>query len=134
MTTPLPARPPRLSIIIMKSLAKANSGLWTTSSACGQGAELMSIVPDTPGRFARVTRLYDAVQRTTDHVVACAHAARQPGATAEFYRSIALDLDRQADRAETLLFSQAVATFRAAAAESGLIADALAVIESKEGL
>ncbi len=90
----------------------------------------MNVIPDTAGRFATVARLCDTVQRTTGHVIACAHAARQLGATAKAYRSSALELDRQAGRAERLLFSQAVATFRRAAADHLLIADALEIIES----
>lgn len=93
----------------------------------------MKVSSDTAGRFATVARLCDTVQRTTGHIIARAHAARQLGATAKTYRSSALELDCQADRAERLLFSQAVATFREAAADNLLIADALDVIESSVG-
>lgn len=94
----------------------------------------MDVTPNTAGRFATVARLCDTMQRTTGHIIARAHAARQLGATAKAYRSSALELDRQADCAERLLFSQAVATFRAAAAADLLIADALDVLESSVGI
>lgn len=132
MTALLPSR--RLTPFTMGPLAKADGGLQTISGAFGQRAELMKPFSDTVGRFATVRRLCDAVQRNTDHVIACAHAARQLGATAESYRSSALELYRQADRAERLLFGQAVTTFRAAAAECLLIADALEITECKKRL
>jgi len=92
----------------------------------------MGAIPDTAHRFTVVARLRREAQHTADRIVALAHAARQVGATAESYRRSALELDSQADRAEQLLFGQAVETFRAAASENRLIADALDVIESSK--
>ena len=89
----------------------------------------MHPAPDTASRFVAVARLREEVQRVADHVVARAHAARQLGATAQTYRAYALSLDWQAGRAAGLLFSQAVETSHAAAAEHRLIADALEMIE-----
>ena len=75
----------------------------------------MDVIPGTAaGRFATVARLCDAVQNATGPIIARAHAARRLGATARRCRSGALELERQASRAEKLLFSQVVATFRAA--------------------
>ncbi len=85
-------------------------------------------------RFAVVAHLGEDVRRTANHVVARARAARRHGATADAYRISAEGLDAQADRAESLLFSRAVETFRAAAAENRLIADALEVLEGRTGL
>jgi len=92
-------------------------------------AAATGIVPTSVGAYATVARLRETAQRTADHVVARAHAARCLCATAGAYRVAALELDRQADRAENLLFGQAVETFRAAAAENRLMADALEIIE-----
>ena len=83
--------------------------------------------------FTTVAHLREAAQCSADRVVAAAHAACRLGTTAEAYRISALELDHQANRAEGLLFSQAVKTFRAAAAENRLVADALDVIESRAG-
>lgn len=90
----------------------------------------------TPGavRFAVIARLRQDVPRTADRLVARARAARRHGATADAYRTSAEGLDRQADRAEALVFNRAVETFRAAAAENRLVADALEVLESRMGL
>ena len=90
----------------------------------------------TPGtvRFAAVARLRDDARRTADRLVARARAARRHGATSDAYRTSAEGLDRQADRAEALLFGRAVETFRAAAAENRLVADALEVLEGRTGL
>lgn len=85
----------------------------------------MATVPATASHSAAVAHLCEAAQRTAERVVSRAHAARQLGATAEAYRGAALELERQADCAERLLFGQAVQTFRAAAAENRLMADAL---------
>ncbi len=85
-------------------------------------------------RSAEVARLCEDVERTADHVVARARAARRLGITADAHRFNAEGLDRQAGRAEVLLFRQAVETFRAAAAESRLVADALEVLEGRTGL
>ena len=83
--------------------------------------------------FTTVARLREAAQCSADRVVAAAHAAYRLGTTAEAYRINALELDHQADRAAGLLFGQAVKTFRTAAAEKRLIADALDIIESRAG-
>ena len=80
-------------------------------------------------RFAVVAQLSEDVKHTAAHVVARARAARRHGATADAYRLSAEGLDQQADRAEALLFSRAVDTFRTAAAENRLTADALEVLE-----
>lgn len=93
--------------------------------------------PSTPAhaiRFAAVARLGEDARRTATHVVARARAARRHGATADAYRSSAEGLDVQAERAAGLLFSQAVKTFRAAAEENRLTADALDVLEGRMGL
>ena len=92
----------------------------------------MNARPDATRRFVAVAHLRAETRRVTDRVVAYAHAARQLGATAEMHRSRARDLDRQADCAAGLLFGQAVETFRAAAAESSLMADALEAIETRK--
>ncbi len=94
-------------------------------------------IPCTPAqavRFATVTHLGEDARRTAGHVVAQARAARRLGTTAHAYRIGAEVLDHQADRAQGLLFGQAVATFRAAAAENRLIADALEILEGRTGL
>lgn len=88
--------------------------------------------PNTASRFAVVTRLSEDAQCTADCIVSRARAARRLGATAEAYRLSALELDHQADRAEKLLFGQAVETFRRAAATCRLMADALEAIEGGE--
>jgi hypothetical protein len=93
--------------------------------------------PGTPAyavRFAAIARLREDVRRTADRLVARARAARRQGATADAYRISAEGLDRQANRAEELLFDRAVEVFRAAAAENRLIADALEVLEGRTGL
>ena len=82
----------------------------------------------TPACVA-VARLGEEARRAAGRIVARARAARLTGATVEAYRASALELDHQATRAERLLFSQAVETFRAVAAENRLIADALEFIE-----
>ena len=81
--------------------------------------------------FVAVAHLGEAAQCSADRVVAAAYAARRLGVTAEAYRMMALELDQQADRAAGLLFGQAVETFRAAAVENRLIADALDTIENR---
>lgn len=85
-------------------------------------------------RFATIACLAEDARRTAAHVVTRACAARRHGATADTYRSSAEGLDRQAGRAAGLLFGQAVATFRAAAEENRLTADALDVLEGRMGL
>jgi hypothetical protein len=85
-------------------------------------------------RFAVVAHLSEDVRHVAGHVVARARAARRHGATADAYRISAEGLDEQAGRAEALLFNRAVETFRAAAAENRLIADALEVLEGRTGL
>lgn len=85
------------------------------------------------GHFAAVARLREQAQRVAGRVIVRAHAARELGATAEAYRSCALELERQANRAQELLFSQATLTLHAAAAESRLTADALEAIENWSG-
>lgn len=85
-------------------------------------------------RFAVVAHLDEGVRHTANHIVARARAARRHGATADAYRTSAEGFDEQADRAEALLFARAVETFRAAAAENRLIADALDVLEGRTGL
>lgn len=94
----------------------------------------MTVSPEAAHLFAVVARLGETVERSAHVIVAAAYAARQLGATADVYRTIVSELDRQADSAEGLLFGQAVETLRAAAAESRLIADALDVIESRAGM
>ena len=84
--------------------------------------------------FAAVVQLREDARHTTAHIVARARAARRHGATADAYRISAEGLDSQADRAETLLFGRAVETFRAAATENRLIADALEVLDGYTGL
>lgn len=91
----------------------------------------MDATPAATRHFAAIALLRKEVQRTTDDFVARAHAARRLGATAESYRFSALELDRQAGRAAALLFGQTVETFRAAAAENRLVADALETIENR---
>jgi len=92
-------------------------------------ATAASVVPTNVGPHATVARLRETAQLTAEHIVARAHAARCLGATAKAYRAGALELDRQAIQAEGLLFGQAIETFRAAAAENRLMADALEAIE-----
>ena len=94
----------------------------------------METLPEAAGWFVTVAHLRDTVQRTTNRVVGCAHAARRLGATAKSYHNSAVELRRQADHAETLLFSQAVMTFRTAAADHLLVAEALEVIENNAGV
>lgn len=87
------------------------------------------IRPDTTRQFAMVAHLVQDVQSTADYIVARARAVHWLGATAEAYRLSALEMDHQAERAERLLFGQAVETLRAAAATCRLTADALEIIE-----
>lgn len=88
---------------------------------------------NTASRFAGVARLCETVSQTADTIVARAQAAYLLGMTADRHRAIADGLDRQAGRAETLLFRQAAETFRASAAESRLVADALDALEGRLG-
>lgn len=90
--------------------------------------------PTRVARFAAVAQLREDAWHTAIHIVARAHAARRHGVTADAYRISAEGLDSQADRAEMLLFGRAVETFRAAATENRLIAEALEVLEGCMGL
>ena len=72
-----------------------------------------------------VARLREEAQIAAEHVVARACAARALGATAQMHRAGALELERQAERAERLLFGQVVKAYRVAAVENRLVADAL---------
>ena len=94
----------------------------------------MTLPTPSTVRFSAVARLREDSRRTADRLVARARAARRHGATADAYRISAEGLDCQADRAEALLFGRAVETFRAAAAENRLIADALEVLGGHMGL
>ena len=89
--------------------------------------------PSSTVRFAAVAWLREDAWRTASRLVARARAARRHGITASAYRSSAEGLDCQADRAEALLFGRAVDTFRAAAAENRLVADALEALEGRTG-
>ena len=102
-------------------------------AARGRDAEPMLTPPRAAYLAAAVARLHADARCTADRIVARALAARQFGATADAYRAAALELDRQADRAETLLFGQVVETFRAAAVENRLMADALDAVEGERG-
>lgn len=93
-----------------------------------------SSTPAHAVRSVAVARLHEDARRTAGRIVARARAARRHGATADAYRISAEGLDGQADRAEGLLFGQAVASFRAAAAENRLVADALDALEGRAGL
>ena len=90
--------------------------------------------PTRIASFAAVVQLREDIRHTAAHIVTRARAARRQGGTAAAYRASAEGLDSQADRAETLLFGRAVETFRAAATENRLIADALEVLEGRMGL
>jgi hypothetical protein len=90
--------------------------------------------PHAASRIAEVTRLREELKRTADYIIARAHGARRLGMTADAHRLNAAGLERQVGRAEILLFHQAVETFRAAAAENRLVADALDVLEGQSGL
>lgn len=81
-----------------------------------------------------VAALREETQRTADYIVKRARAARQLGATAETYRISALGLECRADGAKTLLLEEAVSTFRSAAVENRLIAEALETLESRNVL
>lgn len=94
----------------------------------------MTLPTPSTVRFAAMARLREDARCTAARVAARARAARRHGATADAYRISAEGLDRQADRAEALLFGRAVETFRAAAAENRLIADALEALEGRAGL
>jgi len=109
-----------------RASTRCNIGLETIMKFLAFPVTAAGVVPT--GAHATVARLRETAQRTADQVVARAHAARCL-ATAEAYRVGALELDHQAIRAENLLFGQAVETFRAAAAENRLMADALETIE-----
>lgn len=89
--------------------------------------------PKTAGQFAEVARLQEEIDRTAAYIIARAHGARRLGMTAETHRINAAGLDRQAGRASILVYRKATETFRAAAAESRLVADALDVFEGRMG-
>ena len=91
----------------------------------------MNANPNTIRWFAAVALLRQQSERVAGRVVVRAHAARELGATTEAYRSCALELERQASRAEGLLFGQAALTLHAAADENRLTADALEAIENR---
>ncbi len=90
----------------------------------------MSATSKVARRSPEVALLGHDAQHVAARIVARARAAHQFGATAAAYRDSAKELDREAARAERLLFGQTVRTFRAAAAESRLVADALDMIET----
>lgn len=89
----------------------------------------MSATFNTARPSPAVARLRQDAQHIATRIVARARAAHQFGATPEVYRDSAMELEREAARAERLLFGQTVKTFRAAAAESRLVADALDAIK-----
>ncbi len=93
----------------------------------------MNSNPDVARRFEAVACLGGDAQHMADHVVARARAAHRFGGTAEAYYVSAQGLDRQADNAERLLFGQATETFRAAAAENRLVAEAIEILGSQQG-
>ncbi len=93
----------------------------------------MGATPGTAHPTIAVARLHEEARCVADRVVARALAARRLGATAASCRLGASELEGQAGRAESLLFGRAVETFRAAAAESRLVADALDAIEGWAG-
>lgn len=93
----------------------------------------MRATPDAARLSATVARLHEDAQRAAERIVADARHARQLGARAETFRRRALELDRQARRAEELARNWAAEAARAAAAEKRLIADALEIIESRSG-
>ena len=90
--------------------------------------------PKTAGQFTEVARLREEIERTADYIVARARGARRLGMTADTHRINAAGLDRQASPAAILMYRQATETFRAAAAESRLVADALDVFKGRMGL
>ena len=90
--------------------------------------------PKTTDQITEVARLREEIERTADYIVARARGAHRLGMTAETHRINAAGLDRQANRAAILVYRQATETFRAAAAESRLVADALDVLEDRMGL
>lgn len=92
----------------------------------------MSASFDTARWFAMAACLREETRHVADRIVARARTARRFGATAEAYRSTALSLDRQADRAANLVFGRAAETLRAAADEHRLVADALEIFEERE--
>jgi hypothetical protein len=94
----------------------------------------MSATPHAARSSATVARLCEDAQRAAERIVADAHGARQLGGKAETYRRRALELDRQAHRAEELSRGWAAEASRAAAAEKRLIAEALEIIESRSGV
>lgn len=93
----------------------------------------MATTSNNTRHLPTVASLRQEAQCVTDRIVARARAAHQFGATAEAYRSSAMKLERQAARAEKLLFGQAVKTFHEAVAENRLIADALDIFEGEDG-
>jgi len=92
---------------------------------------LTPLIPPEASCAAAVARLRQDARRAANRVVARACAARALEATAKSHRANALELERQAGRAESLLFGQVIDTFRAAAAENRLVADALDAMEGE---
>ncbi len=100
------------------------------SAACRWRNELMSDISNIAHWFPAVARLRRNACGVANRIIARAHAAHQLGGTADAEHASGQELERQATRADRLLFGQAVKAFRAAAAESRLIADALDTVES----
>ena len=98
---------------------------YARTSALKRDAEPVAAKPEATQAASAVDHLRDSAQRTADRITARARAARELGTTAQDYRAAAAELEHQAARAETLLYGRVVQVFRAAAAENGLIADAL---------
>ncbi len=94
----------------------------------------MNSNPNIARWFAAVACLSEDAQRMADHIVVRARAAHRLGGTAEVYRVSAQELNRQADNAERLLFGQATEAFRAVAAESLLIAEAIEILGLRQGV
>lgn len=93
----------------------------------------MKDTPDAARLSLTVARLCEEAQRAAERIVADAHGARHLGAKAETYRRRALELDRQAHRAEELSRGWAAQASRAAAGEKRLVAEALEIIENRSG-
>ena len=87
--------------------------------------------PNSAHPLTTVARMRQDAQRAADRIIDRACAARALGATAQMHRAGALELERQADRAEKLLFGQVVTACRAAAAENRLVADALDAMDGE---
>ena len=114
------------------STRHAKAANCARAGALKRNAEPAAVKPEAAQTATAVDRLRDSAHQTAGRAVARARAARELGAPAEGYRAAASELERQAARAETLLFDRAVQVFRAAAAENRLIADALDAIEGED--